>query len=296
MGRLKENYIDRDYQLTTMYGIETTSNKNKMVLCKSQPMLSLPKTNLTLNTLKIFDIYLARINPHDPTITRVVFTKKELCKVLGVDRLNNKDLKESLRSLVNCVVTIETKGKDQSSTILTGLLSDADIHYSDDYYGDITTIELSCTEKAKKYIYNVDTVGYLKMNLAMVLSFEGRNAYALYQYLAQNLFRFQWSVKVKELKEYLGLDGKYDLFQNFERRVLIPAKKEIEEKTKLRFTYTKIKVGKSIQKIRFHIIKNQEPVEEPEPEDDDDLALPFAKSGERIDLGRYRFDDEYPFN
>lgn len=231
MGRLKDKYTDAKYELTTYYGIESTAKSDRMVLCKSQAMLSLPRTKLSLTALKIFDIYLARINPEDPSITKVVFSKQELCDVLGVRKLNNEELKMTLASLMTCIVTIYVKGnKRQSKIILTGLLSKAEIVYDDPYYRDLATIELECTDSAKKYIYNVDAVGYLKMNLSRVLAFENRNPYSLYQYISQNSYRGHWEVDIDELKEYLGMCGKYRDIKDFEKWVLRPSKKEIEAK------------------------------------------------------------------
>lgn len=127
------------------------------------------------------------------------------------------------------------------------------------------------------------------MKLSEVLSFEGRNTYSLYQYLCQNLFRGHWITDIIDLKTYMGIDEKYKLFQNFERRVLIPCKMEIEKKTDLRFYYKKIRIGRQIKKLSFQIVKKSVVEEQQETEFDDD-TIPFAKDGE-VSLSGYRFDD-----
>nr|MBQ6242348.1 replication initiation protein [Lachnospiraceae bacterium] len=140
-----------------------------MTICKSQPFLALPQTKMTLLELKLFDIYLGKINPKDSTVTKVVFTKAELCKVLGVDRINNEDLKKCLKTLMSSIVEVKGLTKNgRSRTSLISLLSVADITYEDAHYGNVATIELECSERAKQYIYNVDAVGYLRLNLARV--------------------------------------------------------------------------------------------------------------------------------
>lgn len=293
MGRLKEKYTDNDYQIDTLYGIEAATAADKMTVCKSRPMLSLPQTSLTLMELKLFDVYLGRINPRDPSVNKVVFSKQEFCNLLGVNKINNSKLELCLEHLMKCVVKVHKEADGKATTDIVSLLSHARITYHDRYYKDLCAVELQCTKEAKKYIYNIDTVGYLRMNLARVLSFDGRNPYSLYQYLNQNTYRGHWEVGIDELKEYLGVSNKYKDIKDFERRVLIPCKKEIEDKTDLRFEYDKIKVGRRIQKIKFQIIKQQEPeIEEPKTFDDD--YIPFAKDGERIELGHYKFDDEVP--
>ena len=286
MGNVKNTITDNDFQITELYGIETTAQISKMVICKSQPLLVLPRTELSLTALKLFDIYLARINPKDPLVTKVIFTKSELCKILGVEKINNKELNGALKSLRECQFKIET---DKTIT-LNGLLSTAYITYKDEQYDGIAAIVLICNDKIKSLIYNVGSVGYIKMKLSEVLSFEGRNTYSLYQYLCQNLFRGHWIADITELKSYMGIDEKYKLFQNFERRVLIPCKKEIEEKTDLRFNYKKIRSGRKIKKLSFQIVKKAVVEEQQETEFDDD-TLPFAQNGDKVSLSGYRFDD-----
>ena len=285
MGRIKEKKTDNDYQLTALYGIEGKTDTKQMTICKSQPFLALPKTNMTLVELKLFDIYLGRINPKDSNVTKVVFTKSELCKVLGVNRIRNDNLKRCLKTLMSSI--IEIKGinhNGKAETILIPLLSVARITYDDAHFGNVATVELKCSEEAKKYIYNIEAVGYLRMNLANVLSFDGRNPYAMYQYLNQNRFRGCWEVSVDELKGYLGIQGKYDTFKDFEKWVLKPCKAEIEEKTGMKFLYDKIKVGNRIQKVEFTIIREPKAIEKDSKEmppsssfdeDEDDWEVPF---------------------
>lgn len=279
MGYFKEKKTDNDYQLTALYGIESTAPTKAMTICKSQPFLALPQTKMTLLELKLFDIYLGKINPKDSTVTKVVFTKAELCKVLGVERINNEDLKKCLKTLMSSIVEVKGLTKNgRSRTSLISLLSVADITYEDAHYGNVATIELECSERAKQYIYNVDAVGYLRLNLARVLSFDNRNPYALFQYLNQNRFRGHWEVDINDLKEYLGIPGRYSDVKDFERWVLKPCKKEIEEKTDLRFKYEKIRVGRRIQKIKFQIIKKDIDTIDTlmiSDDPDDDLWVPF---------------------
>lgn len=286
MGRIKEKHTDNDYQITALYGIGTTTKISKMVICKSQPLMVLTRTDLSLTAVKLFDIYLARINPKDSLVTKVVFTKSELCRILGVEKINNKELNCALKLLRDCRFQIKT---DKTIT-LNGLFSTAYITYEDEQYDGIAAVVLICNDMIKSLIYNVGSVGYIKMKLSEVLSFEGRNAYSLYQYLCQNLFRGHWIADISDLKSYMGIDEKYKLFQNFERRVLIPCKMEIEKKTDLRFNYKKIRSGRKIKKLSFQIVKKAVVEEQQETEFDDD-TLPFAQDGDKVSLSGYRFDD-----
>ena len=266
MGKLKDKKTDNDVKVDTLYGIETKVPTTKMVVSKTQEIVGLPKEKLTLMELKLFDIYLGRINPMDPDITKVVFTKDELCKVIGTDRIDNTYLMKCLDKLMTTVVTVASSGNGKSKIEKFTLLSHATLNYDNEYFQGLGTVELECTKAAKKYIYNIETVGFLKTNLATLLSFESKSTYALYQYLRQVEARrsrssnpdisqnMRWTVDVDQLKIYLGVADKYKDVKDLDRWVLMPALKEIEEKTDLRFTYNRIRVGRKIQKIEFQIL------------------------------------------
>ena len=66
----------------------------------------------------------------------------------------------------------------------------------------------------------------------------------------------KWTVDIDEFKTYLGVSNKYSDFKDLEKRVLLPALKEIEENTDLRLDYKKIKIGRRIQKIEFEILNS----------------------------------------
>ncbi len=267
MGRFKEKVTDNDYKIDTYYGIETTVPVDRMVVSKTPPIIDLSKEKLTLMALKLFDIYLGRINPTDSRITKVVFTKDDLCKVLGTEKINNKHLLQCLDGLMNAKISIACSGDGKSQIEKFHLLSYAKLTYENEYYMGVPTVELECSEAAKAYIYNLETVGFLKANLSTLLSFESKNAYFLYQYIKQTADRRQyssnpnirnnlkWTVDIDTLKMCLGIADKYKDVKDFEKWVLLPSLKEIEEKTDLRYTYKKIRVGRRSKMIEFQVFK-----------------------------------------
>lgn len=268
MARVKDKITDNDYDnIDTYYGIETTVPTDRMQLYKSTPIVRLPKEKLTFMELKLFDIYLGRINPQNPSVTKVVFTKDELCKVLGTNRINNSHLMKCLDALMSTIITVASTNKGKSQIEKFTLLSHAKLSYDNEHFNGVPTIELECTQAAKSYIYNIETVGFLKANLKTLLQFKSKNAYALYQYLKQVSERRlhssnpevrmnqKWTVNIDEFKTYLGVGNKYSDVKDLEKWVLLPALKEIEENTDLRFDYKKIKIGRRIQKIEFEIFE-----------------------------------------
>ena len=95
---------------------------------------------------------------------------------------------------------------------------------------------------------------FTKYMIKNILKLNGSYAIRLYEILKQ------WErVRVKKfetqhLKEMLGAEAEsYNRFDNFERVVLKPAKKEVNEHTDLFVVYRKIKTGRRISHIEFEI-------------------------------------------
>jgi plasmid replication initiation protein len=58
---------------------------------------------------------------------------------------------------------------------------------------------------------------------------------------------------VEDLRQWLGLSGKYPLFSDFRRRVLEQAEREINQYTPMQIQWQPIKQGKTVKSIRFDI-------------------------------------------
>ena len=69
------------------------------------------------------------------------------------------------------------------------------------------------------------------------------------------------AVGVEELKERLGIGGKYPDFRNFRRKVLDVAREEINEKTSLELDYEYVRRGRRIGEVRIIINEREVPVQ-----------------------------------
>lgn len=223
--------------------------ENKLIVQKSNPLLSLARSDFSLPELKIIDTYLARIDSHNPERRTVVFKKGELEQLLGVTQLRKKDLKERLRNLYQPVDLNE--GNDKRIE-LVGLFEEATAEQDED---GVWQVRLTCTPKAMKYIFNVEQYGYLRYKLQGVIAIKSRYSFILYLYLLKNSFRVSWIEELDALKHELNCetDKSYAQFKVFNDRILKPCKKEIEEATECRFTYETIKNGRNVVAIRFNV-------------------------------------------
>lgn len=228
--------------------IKALCNEDKLTVQKSLPLFALWQSELTLSEFKILDTYLARINSHNPKQREVVFEKGELENLLGVKKINNKELQERLKHLMGNVVEIPDISSRKGFRLIS--LFEEAVAEQDDY--GFWQIKLECTQKAMKYIFNMDNLGYLRYKLRCITSITSRYTYIMFIYLESNRFRKTWEVPLMELKEILNCTAdRYKEFKYFRTEVLARVQKEMHEKTECKYDYEPIKKGRSVVAIRF---------------------------------------------
>lgn len=249
MSKLYNSMPNCINEVDGLYGLNLDRNGGDMVVCKSIPFFCLPQNPMTLMEMQLFDIYLGRIHPQAPDVTKVTFEKRELEELFGVEKINSSFLTKVLKNLMSRVVTVY----DGNEKILLTLLSTAKLTHVDKEHERLRTITLECSDDARRYIYNLGSVRYIKMSLKRLVSFDSRHTYAMYQYLIANSYRSEWDINLYELKAILGVDGKYKDYTDFDKRVLKVAFEEINEKTDMKFNYNPVLKYNKTQKIHFSI-------------------------------------------
>lgn len=241
-----------------------------MTIQKSTPLLSLWRSDMALSEFKILDAYLSRINSHEPEKRTVVFTKGELEQLLGVTKINRKELQGRISRLGRFVDLEEGNPKKIHQV---ALFEEA---YGEQDENGQWTVRLTCTPSAMKYVFDIEHLGYLHYKLKSVASLTSRFSYILFLYLEQNRFRKSWVVSLDELRMTLNCNDKsYEDARYFIQRVLKKSQAELQEKTSCDFTYTTIRTGRSITAIQFCLkTKSDDEFYPGIPEGEDLEALP----------------------
>jgi plasmid replication initiation protein len=233
--------------------IVSLGNEDKLTVQKSLPLSALWRSNLTLAEFKILDTYLSRINSHNPNKRVVVFEKGELEKLLGVKKINNKELEERLKHLMENVVKIPDTDEKKGFRLIS--LFEEAVAEQDEY--GLWQINLECTQKAMKYIFNIENLRYLRYKLRCITSITSRYTYIMFLYIeakrSSNQFMKSWEVPLEELKQILNCDKEEYAteFKYFNRDILKKIQKELHEKTECRYEYEPIKKGRSVVAIKF---------------------------------------------
>lgn len=223
--------------------------ENKLKVQKTRALAALWQSDLTLAEFKIMDAYLARIDSRKPEMRTVQLTKGELEAALGVTRINHDDLEQRLRNLYS---PINLEKGNPKKIKLRALFEEADAEQDED---GIWQVQLTCTDAAMKYMFNVDEIGYFRYKLRSITSITSRYSYILFVYLEANRFRGTWEIDLDELKQLLNChtEETYKEFKRFNDLILKKCQKELDEKTDCKFTYETIRKGRSISAIRFKL-------------------------------------------
>lgn len=225
--------------------------ENKLTVQKSLPLFALWRSDLTLSEFKILDTYLSRIDSHKPEKRAIILEKGEIENALGIQKINNQDLKLRLKHLMGNVVEVPDKDEKKGFQLVT-LFEEVEAEQDDD---GLWNVKLECTQKAMKYFFNIENLGYLRYKLRCITSLTSRYTYIMFIYLEANRFRKSWEVPLEELKKILHCENEatYNEFRFFNVKILKKVQKEMHEKTECQYSYFPIKRGRSVKAIRFEV-------------------------------------------
>jgi plasmid replication initiation protein len=248
--------------------ISLGKDEDKLLVQKSIPLFALWQSDLTLAEFKILDTYLARIDSHKPERRAVMFEKGEIEELFGVKKINIQDLQIRLKHLMGNVIEIPDKNAKKGFEFVT-LFEYAEA-VQDDY--GCWQLNLECTQKAMKYFFNIEHIGYLRYKLRCITSLTSRYTYIMFIYLELNRFRKKWNVDLEVLKHILHCESEelYKQFKFFNQKILKKTQQEMLEKTECRYTYTPIKKGRTVVAVHFELESLSKNILE---EDDDQITI-----------------------
>lgn len=226
------------------------ADESKLTVQKSVPLHALWKSDLTLAEFKILDMYLSRIDSHKPEKRLVKLSKGEVEQALGVQKISTQNLKERLKHLMGNVVEIQDKDMKKGFRLVT--LFDEAVAEQDS--NGLWEVRLECTQKAMKYFFNIESLGYFRYKLRCVTSMTSRYTYIMFSYLeAHRRMGLSWEVSLGELKQILACDQEetYKEYKRFNDLILKKVQKELLEKTECRYSYEPVKKGRFVVAVRF---------------------------------------------
>ena len=213
-------------------------------------------TDVKLQEIKLFLIYLSKVNPLDYTNSPVRIYLNEYLKILGLGRQPSAELYENADLLFKreFFIPLGENGYERIHIFST-------CKYFHDENGN-WFFELKASPDALSHICNLKD-RYTKYELWNILPLRSAAQIRLYEILKQHENNHRWEFKLCELRErlfispseYTGRNG----WTNFRLRVLDPARDAINAMTDIFITYERGEIGPGgvWKSIVFHIRKNK---------------------------------------
>ena len=208
-------------------------------LIEARYSLTTEEQRLVLATIAMLD----NIETAPTGFPMLKIPKKLIIEATGLHEKDYKIIKKSLERLMSRVITIETdKGFELYQWFAKAKYNKGDEYIEVQFHPDLKPYLLELKER------------FTKIPLKQILQLRSKYAIRLYELLKRyddTGFRTDY---LPELRKKLGVgDNEYKVFADFEKRVLRPAIKEINEETDIEVSYTKKKTGRKITHIEFKI-------------------------------------------
>lgn len=220
---------------------------------KRNVLNELRATNLTLQELRFFSIYLSKINPYDKKTKYVRFPLSDFQKIMEFGRLNIQQLKDSTDSLLGKKVHIPLENGGFKGIVLFDQC-EVNKDNSGKWY-----VEISASNAALPLMFDFKD-RYFKYELWNALRLKSANQIRMYEILKQYEKLGKREVSVSDLRELLGIaPNEYPRWNNFKTRVLDSCQQALKEITDISFDYERGKVGNGGKwlTIIFNIRKNE---------------------------------------
>lgn len=219
------------------------------LVSKSRSLLEMKNSGYNVGELKILDTYLSRINPLDPSTSKVAFSKAEYCELMGIDsgKVRAKQLEKYTSHFLGNVVTMP-RPDGKKGYVQKVLFTTAEYDAED----EIITLECNTDDLIFNTFFNIENIGYVKYILKNTIHFSSRYSFKLYMLLKSKLPTHEFQMDLKELKEQLEANAnRYESFKFFNSDVLKKAQEEINEKTDTYVEYEKITKRRLTVAVKF---------------------------------------------
>lgn len=245
--------------------------RNKKVVQHNDLITSVAKMDKM--PLKFFEIAVAGLDSKDIPKDRTVYISKKLLFSFFGDESEAKytRLKNTLMKLHEQAVfhlTQQGEGNKFVAEIISPIESTKWNSYDD-------TVSIQFTSKIIPYLIELKE-NFTQYLLSDIAKLQSKHSIVVYKWLSMNYNQYEYYknkgnrtqtqldeyknpiITIKELRRITDSEKEYSSMNDFTKRVLDKATNEISEHTNFEVTYNKIKSGRSITAVQFHI--NKKPV------------------------------------
>lgn len=293
-----------------------TKDENKLVVYKSNPILDM-KNEMNLYQQRLFNLYLAAINPLNEDTKKVTFSLNEFVRLLDITGVSGKKLhalaRETVKMCVDLYALDEEDGKKKANIKRMNYVPIWRRFKVDKNEIGEWCVELEASEDVLPYLFEIKSLGYLNFPILFALQMRSPIAEKLYEQAARFRDTGYFVISLEELKKRLGVADKksYESYNKFKTSVLMRCIEEINEKTDIKLSIAREerlrKRGSPVKNIFFSVEKNENYIEE---EADEQIRKIYEKNmpiettmtpvnataDRQISMEAYELQEDYGFN
>ena len=212
------------------------------------------KNDMTLQELRFFSIYLAKINSRDVSTRIVKFKLEEFKKIMDLREIKLEYIKAITAHLLQKIVTVPS---ENDPTLYEQFQLFKKCKVEKDEFGEIY-LKFDAHDDALPLIFEFKEK-YFKYALWNVLRLTSRNQIRMYELLKQYEPIGMREIKLNKLKDWLGVSqDEYNRWYDFKKYVLDSCQKALLENTDIKYDYELMKTGRRFSGVRFIIKKNED--------------------------------------
>jgi len=175
-------------------------------------------------------------------------TFAEFCTTMQIGAKDNKAIGQSLKSLINFSIGIESvKSQDYMTVFRNFKIEDASIYY--------------CFSEYFLQMFTGICKDYFRLEVPEVIGLHSSHAIRVYQLMKSklNMTDNEFDYTLEEFKKCLNIEDKYTRYNDLKKRVLDVCKTQINQSAASKFSldYKAIKVGNGVKSVKL-IIQDKE--------------------------------------
>ncbi|WP_443660576.1 replication initiation protein [Clostridium algidicarnis] len=219
------------------------------IVTKSNYFIMNTSYDLSLEEQKIILTLASIVQPEDKEFKPYIFKISEFMELLGVDtKTKYTEIPKITKELMKKVFEIHEENRLIQTAWISGAI----------YEKGSGRVILKFNPDLKPYMLQLKEQ-FTQYQLANILTMKSKYSPRIYEILKCNEFKKQGYIEIEleELKKLLRTEGMYHQYQDFKRKVIMQAQKEIKKLTDISFEFEEIKTGRKVTALRFIIKSNK---------------------------------------
>jgi len=209
--------------------------------------------SLSVDAKKLFLSLCLHLNSKNEIRVHISEVEREVG--IKLEHLNQRHLKKLIKEIMSKIIEIKDL-ENRNKWKLVALVKEVD------YNEGIVTAEIS--KNLLPYFQLAQERLFTRFNIQNIKPLTSIHAIRMYE-LAKQFDDTGWrEISLEEFKRMMKIEDKYKQVKDLKKRVLEPAKRQINERTDINIDYELIKQGRRYTKIRLKISKNKQRVERKE--------------------------------